>query len=90
MTTNPSTHDLLPLPLPNVETALPTDRAALEKSVIDGYESGTLSLFEVQQKLGFDNRWVTENWLGDHGVCRNYSMEDLEEDRRTLARLFPE
>jgi len=68
--------------------AKPKDRSQLEQEWIEGYRSGELSFYEVQQRLGFDNRWDTEEWLGNRGVCMNYSMEDLESDRLTLARLL--
>ncbi len=63
-------------------------RAALEALSIEGYRTGKLSRHDVQTLLGFQNRWETEEWLGSHGVCMNYSMEDLEADRATLNRVL--
>jgi hypothetical protein len=62
------------------------NRAALEAMAIEGYRTGKLSFYQVQQILGFDNRWETEEWLGAHEVDRNYSLADLEADRRTLEK----
>jgi len=64
------------------------NRAALEALAIVGYRSGKLSLAQVGRMLGFDNRWQTEEWLGGRGVTWNYTLEDLEADRITLAECF--
>jgi len=64
------------------------NRADLEESAVAGYRAGELSLFEVRQLLGFDNRWETEEWLGSRGVDWNYSMEDLKDDRETIEQLL--
>jgi len=64
-------------------------RAALERLAADGYESGRLSAYQVQRLLGLENRFQTQEWLGRMGVHQNYSLDDLESDRDTLARLFP-
>ena len=61
-------------------------RAALEALAIEGYRTGKLSRFQVQQLLGFGDRWETEAWLGDRGVNVNYALDDLETDRATLTR----
>lgn len=63
-------------------------RAALERLALDGYQSGQLSAFQVQKLLGFDGRIETQAWLGRMGAHENYSVEDLEADRRTLGELF--
>jgi hypothetical protein len=39
-------------------------RSTVERIALSGYADGTLSRFQVQRVLGFDNRWDTENWLG--------------------------
>lgn len=64
------------------------DRAALESMALEGYRVGRLSHFEVQQILGFDNRWDTDEWLGAHGAHVQYTIADLEVDRRNLEKLF--
>ncbi len=63
-------------------------RAAVEQFAREGYEAGKLSRYEVQRLLGFDNRWDTERWLGQHGIRKNYSLADLEADRKTLDRVL--
>jgi hypothetical protein len=64
------------------------DRAALEAMALEGYRAGRLSRFQVQNILGFENRWDTEEWLGERGATLHYSLADLEEDRRTLDRVL--
>ena len=63
-------------------------RAAIERFAIDGYRAGTLSPYQVQRLLGFDNRWDTEEWLGSHGASMQYSTEDLDLDRANLDRIL--
>ena len=64
-------------------------RAAIERLALDGYRSGKLSRFQVQRLLGFDNRYETEEWLGQRGAVSSYSLSDLRTDRETLDRLLP-
>jgi hypothetical protein len=62
-------------------------RAAIEQLAVEGYRSGKLSRFQVQQLLGFDNRWDAEAWLGKKGLNLNYSAEDLVADVNFLSGL---
>ncbi len=62
-------------------------KAALEALALDGYRAGRFSRFQVQELLGFDNRWDTENWLGTRGAAMQYSHSDLESDGETMRRL---
>ncbi len=64
-------------------------RAAIEHLALEGYRTRKLSRYEVQQLLGFDNRWDVENWLGAHGIDSNYSIDDLEADRNAINQIFP-
>ncbi len=63
--------------------------AAFDALVIEGYRSGKYGSATVGRLLGHESRWDTERWLAERGVPLNYTLEDLESDRRTLARLFP-
>jgi hypothetical protein len=63
-------------------------RAVLEQLALDGYHSGQLSRFQIQEMLGFTNRYEAEAWLGAKGANLNYSLEDLEADRETLDRIL--
>lgn len=64
------------------------DQAAFEALVIEGYRSGKFGEATVKQLLKHESRWDTQRWLADRGVLNNYSLEDLEADRRTLDKLF--
>jgi len=61
-------------------------RQLLEAAAVEGYRSERLSRGQVRQLLGLG--WhETEEFLADHKCSRHYTLEDLEEDRRTLANL---
>lgn len=64
------------------------DQAAKEAFLIQSYRDGRLSVGQVAAIRG---RGVieTQAWLSERGAPLNYSVDDLEEDRRTLAKLFP-
>lgn len=61
---------------------------ALESLIIEGYRSGKLSAAEVGRLLGLADRWTVNQWLAERKVPLNYTLEDLEADRKTLDRLF--
>jgi hypothetical protein len=63
-------------------------RVALECLVLDRYKAGILSPHQVQQSLGFENRFQTEEWLADRGAKVQYTLQDLEADRATLTRIL--
>lgn len=64
------------------------DQAAKEAFLIQSYRDGRLSVGQVAGILG---RGVieTQAWLSERGAPLNYSVDDLEEDRRSLAKLLP-
>jgi predicted HTH domain antitoxin len=65
-------------------------RAVLEALTIDTYRAGKLTAGQVAQCLGLRTSVDALEWLGRRGVEMNYSLQDLEDDRRTLERLFSE
>ena len=65
-------------------------RTALEGVALEGYCSGALSVFQVQQLLGYHDGQQTQTWLGMHGAHQSYSLADLEADRATLDKLLGE
>jgi predicted HTH domain antitoxin len=65
------------------------EQAAKESLLIESYRTGTISLGFLAQLLGL-TRWDAETWLGNRGVKWSYDVEDLAEDRRTVAELFGE
>jgi predicted HTH domain antitoxin len=64
-----------------------TVRSALEGVALAAYRSGTLSLHQVQNLLGFRDRWQTQEWLGTRGISQSYSVDDLHADRATLDQI---
>lgn len=66
------------------------DQAALEALVIEGYRAGKFGIADVRRLLKLETRWDAESWLGQRGIYMNYSIADLEADRKTLDRLLGE
>ena len=64
-------------------------RAAKEAFLVSAYQTGSLSLGELAEALGFGVLQAQE-WLSRRSVPLNYSKEDLDLDRQTLERLFPQ
>jgi predicted HTH domain antitoxin len=63
-------------------------RATLEAVAIEGYRSGTLTASQTRRLLGFETRYELDGFLKAHNVWEHsYSLEDLEQDRRTLQQL---
>ncbi len=71
------------------ETAAARSRRVLECFAIHEYRCGRLSHRQVGEVLGMD-RWQTDSFLCERKVPLNYSIEDLEADRATLARIMGE
>ena len=63
------------------------NKAAHEAFLIQSYREARLSVGQIGEILGV-GVLEAEEWLADRNVPLNYSAEDLEEDRRTLARLL--
>ncbi len=61
--------------------------AAKEAFLIQNYRAGRLSIGELADLLGVPTRLQAERWLGERGVTWNYSLDELEADRRTLEDL---
>ena len=64
------------------------DEEARDRFIIAQYEAARISVGQVALALGFETRLEAEQWLGGRGVFRNYGLEDLEADRRTLAKML--
>ena len=62
-------------------------REALEAFAIAGYRSGALTSYQTRLLLGFRTRWEFDGFLKQHQVFdHSYSVEDLEQDLRGLAK----
>ncbi len=64
------------------------DNSAREQFLVANYQTGKLSTGDIAVILGFETRFEAEEWLAAHGVCQNYSLDDLEADRQTLDRIL--
>jgi predicted HTH domain antitoxin len=64
-------------------------RHLLESAAVEGYRSQKLSRGQVRRMLGLS--WYgTEEFLAKHNCYLHYSVEDLEEDRKSLAKILGE
>jgi predicted HTH domain antitoxin len=59
-----------------------------EALAVEGYRSGALTRGQVAEALGM-SFYEAEAWFVRKGLHRDYGVEELEEDRRTLDRLLP-
>jgi predicted HTH domain antitoxin len=64
------------------------EREVLEATALEGYREGKLSQAQVRRMLGFATDMQVDDFLKKHDVFLNYTIEDLEQDRRTLEALF--
>jgi hypothetical protein len=62
-------------------------RSVLEAYALEGYKSGQLSAYQVQEILGFETPMEVDGFLKSHGVYLDYSEPDLEEDAATSRRV---
>ena len=64
------------------------DERAREQFLISNYQAGTLSTGDIAEILGFETRHEAQRWLAERRVPINYSLDDLEQDRKNLNELF--
>lgn len=62
-------------------------RRALEALALEEYRAGRLSTAELRRVLGFGSRGELDGFLKARGIYEDYTLEDLERERRTLDRL---
>ncbi len=62
-------------------------RHILETYVIQAYQQRELGTAQLRRLLGFETRYEFEDFLAAHNVPRNYTLADLEHDRKS-ARLL--
>ena len=66
-------------------------RTTLEAVAIEGYRSRALTASQTRRLLGFETRYELDGFLKAHNVWEHsYSLEDLEQDRRTLQQFDAE
>lgn len=65
------------------------DRRAREALALDLYREGKISLRRMGELAGVGgDYWAAENFRALHKAPLNYSVEDLEADRRAAERLL--
>lgn len=62
-------------------------RYILEAYAIRAYQERTLGESQLRRLLGFETRDELEEFFAAHHVYRNYTLEDLEQDRDTVRSL---
>ena len=62
---------------------------AKEALIIESYRTGKISVGKVAEILGLKTSIQGQAWLASRGVDLNYDIKELEADRVTLRRLFP-
>jgi predicted HTH domain antitoxin len=64
------------------------EREVLEATALEGYREGKLSQAQVRRMLGFATDMQVDDFLKKHNVFLNYTIEDLEQDQKTLDNFF--
>jgi hypothetical protein len=72
--------------LPSQEGDLARD--LLESYALEGYKSGKLTAYQMQDLLGLETRMEVDAFLKAHGVPLEMTLEDLEEGRKSLDALL--
>ncbi|MEO8036027.1 MAG: UPF0175 family protein [Acidobacteriota bacterium] len=63
-------------------------RAALEALAIDAYRMNRITGLQLRTLLSIPSRYELDGFLKHHGVPLDYTIEDFEEDRKTLDGLW--
>ena len=63
-------------------------RDLLESYALEGYKSGKLTAYQMQELLGLETRMEVDAFLNAHGVPLEMTLEDLEEGRKSLDALL--
>ena len=62
-------------------------RHILEGYAIRAYQERTLGASHLRRLLGFETRDELEEFFAAYHIYRNYTLEDLEQDRHTARQL---
>ncbi len=60
------------------------DRQAAEALVIQAYEAGTLTAYELRQTLGIETRYELDGFLKARGVYESVTLDDIHRDLEDL------
>lgn len=63
-------------------------RDLLESYALEGYKSGKLTAYQMQELLGLETQMEVDAFLKAHGVPLEMTLEDLEEGRKSLDALL--
>ena len=63
-------------------------RDLLESYALEGYKSGKLTAYQMQELLGLETSMEVDAFLKAHGVPLEMTLEDLEEGRKSLDALL--
>jgi len=63
-------------------------QAAKQALLMDAYRRGQISIGGLAKTLGM-GVIEAQQWLADHKIPMNYSVEDYEADCRTIEQFFP-
>jgi hypothetical protein len=67
---------------------MPLSRRALELLALDGYKSGELTEYQLQQMLGLADRFEVHGFLKGHGVYLDYTAKELERKSAAFSALL--
>jgi len=62
-------------------------RIALEALAVEGYRTGQLTSGQIKRILGYGTRMQVHALLKEHNVPLDYTMDDLEQDRKTMREI---
>jgi hypothetical protein len=62
-------------------------RRALEAFALEEFKCGRVTKPELRQLLGYETRAALDGFLKAHSVFEEYTLDDLEQERRDLMRL---
>jgi hypothetical protein len=62
-------------------------RRVLEMLALEEFKSGHITKPELRRLLGFETRAGLDGFLKAHGVFEEYTLDDLEQERRDLSHL---
>lgn len=62
-------------------------RHILEAYAIHAYQTRMLSEAQLRRLLGFETRYELDDFLAAHHIPRNYTLEDLQQDRQAAREL---
>jgi len=61
--------------------------SALEAFALAEFRGGRIDEVELMRMLGFEIRWQLDGFLKSHGIFVEHTLEEFEEEQRTLRRL---